>query len=99
MQNPAVNRQPRLPLEGLVEQIDFTLGIFLLAIGLSGLFWVILASLRIRSLENGRDKFDPNELNNKLLTISKVHMISISCAFFGFILLIAGIFLVNNSIY
>ena len=72
--------------------IFWTAGIFLLALGLSGLFWVIFASLRIRRLENGRDKFDPNELNNKLLTISKFHMISISCAFFGFILLIAGIF-------
>ena len=72
--------------------IFWTAGIFLLAIGLSGLFYVILASLRIRRLENGQDKFDPNELNNKLLTISKFHMVSISCAFFGFILLIAGIF-------
>ena len=72
--------------------ILWTAGIFLLAIGLSGLFWVILASLRIRHLENDQDKFDPKELNNKLLTISKFHMVSISCAFFGFILLIAGIF-------
>ncbi len=72
--------------------IFWTAGIFLLALGLSGLFWVILASLRIRRLENSPDKFNPNELNNKLSTISKFHMVSISCAFFGFILLIAGIF-------
>ena len=72
--------------------IFWTAGIFLLALGLSGLFWVIFASLRIRHLENDQDKFNPNELNNKLLTISKFHMISISSAFFGFILLIAGIF-------
>ena len=70
----------------------WTVGIFLLALGLSGLFWVILASLRIRRLENDQYIYDPNELNNKLLTISKFHMVSISCAFFGFILLIAGIF-------
>ena len=72
--------------------IFWTAGIFFLALGLSGLFWVILASLRIRRLVNDKDKFDPTELNHKLLTISKFHMISISCAFFGFILFIAGIF-------
>ncbi len=61
-------------------------------LGISGLVWVILASLRIRRLDQEPNKYDPIELNNKLLTISKFHIVSIFCAFFGLIFLIIGFF-------
>ena len=69
-----------------------TAGIFFLALGLSGLIWVIFSSIKIRRLDNEHEKYDSTELNKKLQAVSKFHMVSIFCAFVGLILIVLGFF-------
>lgn len=68
------------------------IGISLSAIGLFGLFWVILSSIKIRTAENSVNN-QQDKLNGRLKKVSQLHMISMLCSFFGLILVIIGFIL------